>query len=102
MNMAPAGPNISPWMTRAEAAEWARCSISKLDVLMQRGELTRYRFGRDVLIRREELESMIKRAVPGRPAVEHTQQVAEGPGGVVGAEIQPCEASRSPGGVVSP
>lgn len=57
----------SPYLTRAEAAAFVRCSIRMIDECLQRGELARHRFGGVVLVLRSELESRIcadRRPVP--------------------------------------
>jgi hypothetical protein len=46
----------SPFLTRAQSAEWSNCSIQLIDKLLRIGTLKRYGLGRKVLVRKEELE----------------------------------------------
>lgn len=62
----------SPWFTRREAADWLRCSVSKVDQLIGTGVLVRHRCGRDVLIRKDQVRDLVQRdvAAPRRPMAE--------------------------------
>lgn len=50
----------SPYFTRAEAAAYCRCHPRKIDRLLAAGRLTRRKFGREVLIRKSELERLVE------------------------------------------
>jgi excisionase family DNA binding protein len=49
----------SPWMTAEEAADYLRCSVSRLRKLSMHRELAAHRDGGRVLYRREELDAFI-------------------------------------------
>lgn len=49
----------SPYFTRQEAAAYYRCHPAKIDRLLAAGRLARFKFGRDVLIRKDELERLV-------------------------------------------
>lgn len=46
------------WLTRAEAARYLRVSVRTLDRMADAGEVTRYRLGRNVRFRLDELEQL--------------------------------------------
>ncbi len=56
-------PMDSPLLTRQEAADFLRLSVSQLDTLARRGEIRRVKFGEGprarVLYRREDLETYV-------------------------------------------
>jgi excisionase family DNA binding protein len=49
----------SPFMTRAEAADYLRCSVDKIDAEIARGRIRRLKFGRQTLLRREEITNLV-------------------------------------------
>jgi len=55
----PAG-ETSPYLTVQEAAEYLRCSRQAIDDLLRRGELSRRKRGRCVLVLRSEVESLVR------------------------------------------
>jgi len=49
----------SPFMTRAEAADYLRCSVDKMDAAIRAGKLKAAKFGRQILIRRDDVDALI-------------------------------------------
>jgi excisionase family DNA binding protein len=50
----------SPYMTIPEAADYLRASRQAVDDLLRRGKLARHKRGRCVLVRRSELEALVR------------------------------------------
>lgn len=53
----PGAAKVSPFLTIAEAAEYARCKRQRIDDLLSARRLTRYKDGRRTLISRAELDA---------------------------------------------
>lgn len=61
---------VSPFLTLREAAAYARCSPRTIQRRVDAGALTRYGFGRSVLIRRAELELLLSPTAAPMPSLE--------------------------------
>ena len=48
------------YFTKAEAADYLRCSLRTIDYLRERNELKTYRFMRKLLFAREDLDHFVK------------------------------------------
>jgi excisionase family DNA binding protein len=55
----PSPAAVSPFLTIAEAAEYARCKRQRIDDLLSARRLTRYKDGRRTLISRAELDQYL-------------------------------------------
>ena len=55
----PAPAAVSPFMTIAEAAEYARCKRQRIDDLLSARRLTRFKDGRRTLVSRAELDQYL-------------------------------------------
>jgi excisionase family DNA binding protein len=50
----------SPWLTADEAAEYLRCSVSRVRTLTLTGQLPHHRDGRRPLYHRDELDAYVR------------------------------------------
>jgi len=49
------------YFTKAEAAEYLRCSIRTIDYLRERNELSAYKLSRKLLFKRNDLDALVEK-----------------------------------------